>query len=139
MGDAKVEMAKFRDLIGIPFLDGGRDPKVGLDCWGLCMAVHRKLGRNFPDFHIACNASLSISSTVSKEIKSRWRTVNKPSPGDLVGFSLDPEIPDGVQHFGVYLGEGVIIHTIRKRNSHLIRLSDSFYAKKIRGFYSWVS
>ena len=103
------------------------------------MAVHRKLGRDFPDFHIACDASLSISSVVSDEIKSRWKTVKNPVQGDLIGFSLDPLLPDGVQHLGVYLGDGVAIHTLRKRNSHLIRLSDSFYAKKIRGFYSWAS
>jgi len=134
-----VELSKFRDLVGIPFVDGGRDPKIGLDCWGLCMAVHRKLGREFPDFPIACNASLAIASTVSDEIKSRWKPVKYPSQGDLIGFSLDPELPEGVQHLGVYLGNGVVIHTLRKRNSHLIRLSDSFYAKKIRGFYSWIS
>ena len=117
----------------------GRDPKIGLDCWGLCMAVHRVLGRELPDFHIACDASLAISSAAAKELQLRWKTVKYPFQGDIVGFSLDPEVPDDViQHFGVYLGDGVIIHTLRKRNSHLIKLTDSFYSKKIRGFYSWV-
>jgi cell wall-associated NlpC family hydrolase len=39
------------DFIGIPFLEGGRDPARGLDCWGLVAAASRDLyGINLPSY-----------------------------------------------------------------------------------------
>ena len=32
----EVSINGLRDLIGIPFVQNGRDPRLGLDCWGLC-------------------------------------------------------------------------------------------------------
>ena len=34
------------DLIGLPFIDGGRDPAVGFDCWGLSTEVFRRYESN---------------------------------------------------------------------------------------------
>ena len=39
------------DLIGVPFVSRGRDPKIGLDCWGLVMEIGRRMGKNIPDFY----------------------------------------------------------------------------------------
>ena len=33
----------YDDLIGVPFVDGGRD-KNGLDCWGLVKEAFRRQG-----------------------------------------------------------------------------------------------
>ena len=32
---------KYDDLIGAPFIDGGRDKETGLDCWGLAREMFR--------------------------------------------------------------------------------------------------
>lgn len=39
----------FSDLIGIPFLEFGRNPKTGLDCYGLAIEVERRYGKVLND------------------------------------------------------------------------------------------
>jgi len=35
----------WQDLLGVPFLLGGDDPAVGLDCWGQARVIRARLGR----------------------------------------------------------------------------------------------
>jgi cell wall-associated NlpC family hydrolase len=43
-----------------------------------------------------------------------------------------------VQHVGVYIGNGRVIHTLKKRESHLIRIDDSYWSLKIVKYYRWM-
>jgi cell wall-associated NlpC family hydrolase len=38
---AKIHAERARKLLGAPFRPQGRDPKLGLDCVGLCLAAYR--------------------------------------------------------------------------------------------------
>jgi len=125
-----------RDLIGIPFVTGGRDPKTGLDCWGLCREALQRFGDNVPDFPMACYDALQINMIVLAE-EPRWRRLDVPEHGSVVCFALDPMVPWLIQHLGVYLGGGRIIHTLEKRGSSLISMDHRFFRGKIRGFYRW--
>jgi cell wall-associated NlpC family hydrolase len=42
-------MIDISDLIGIPFVDFGRDTKHGLDCYGLAIEVEKRLGKTLKD------------------------------------------------------------------------------------------
>ncbi len=37
------------DLIGVPFLEFGRNPEIGLDCYGLCIECARRNGKILKD------------------------------------------------------------------------------------------
>lgn len=63
--------------------------------------------------------------------------VNTPEPGDIAAMSIDPEFPSLVQHVGVYIGDGRVLHTLRKRQSHLVKVDDPYWKRKIVGFYRW--
>ena len=54
-------LRNLKKYIGVPFLDGGRDPSVGLDCWGLFLLVEKEFGISVPDFTIPCDDAESIS------------------------------------------------------------------------------
>lgn len=123
-------------LIGIPFIQNGRDPTRGLDCWGLCREVFRRYGIEVPDFHMACYDAFQINGILEGERPS-WIRLDAPEPGCAVCFALDQNFPELVQHLGVYVGGGRILHTLEKRGSSLIRLDDRFFGRKIRGFYRW--
>ena len=60
-----------------------------------------------------------------------------PEPGDLAVMNLDPMAPTMIQHVGVYVGNGRIIHTLKKRESHLVRIDDPYWSKKIKCYYRW--
>jgi cell wall-associated NlpC family hydrolase len=44
------QVIRVDDLVGIPFLHGGRDLSIGVDCFGLLMECHRRLGQTIPDY-----------------------------------------------------------------------------------------
>jgi cell wall-associated NlpC family hydrolase len=124
------------DLIGIPFVDEGRDPATGLDCWGLFVLAQKCLGNIVPDFKVSCFNTEGITGFFEIARES-WTPVEVPVPGDAVLMTLDPFMPNMIQHFGVYLGRGRFLHTLQKTHSHLSRIDDRFYKNKIRGFYRW--
>lgn len=37
------------DLLGVPWVLGGRDPATGLDCWGVVVELRRRAGLATPD------------------------------------------------------------------------------------------
>jgi cell wall-associated NlpC family hydrolase len=129
------DLSQFRDLIGVPFVDGGRTLN-GADCWGLARLALKRFGYEVPDFTVSCFNSAAINGIYEAE-KERWRCVEEPEPGCVVAMRIDPRVPDAVQHIGVYLGNGRFLHTLKKRESHLVRLDDPYWKGRIAGFYKW--
>lgn len=127
---------QYRDLIGIPFQDGGRDPAVGLDCWGLVMAAMRKRGKEVPDFKVSCWAVEEIEGIFTIAVRD-WEPIDGPEEGAVVAIAQDPERPGTVQHFGVCIGDGRFLHAMEKIKSCAPRLDHPFWKNKIRGFYRW--
>ena len=124
-------------LIGVPFVDGGRDAD-GYDCWGLAQEVMRRYGKDVPDFSVSCFDTVLINALFEGErAKWSWLKTGTPEPGDLAVMNLDPLSPQMIQHVGVYVGDGRIIHTMKKRESHLVRIDDPYWSKKIKAWYRW--
>ena len=126
-----------RKYIGIPFVDGGRDPATGLDCWGLFMVVQKELGNDVQDFYGSCFDTLAIGSSFKKEAMTRWERIDKPEVGCGVAMELDGKMPGCVQHFGVYLGNKKFIHTLKKVHSCIASVDDPYWKTRIRGYYRW--
>ncbi|WP_027367597.1 NlpC/P60 family protein [Desulfocurvibacter africanus] len=126
-----------RDLAGIPFVDGGRDPAQGLDCWGLFRLAMQRFGHEVPDYALSAFATQLIGETAARELAAKWRRVERPEPGCAVCMALDPAAPGSVQHFGVYVGQGLFIHCLEKTGSILSHIGDKFWAGRIKGYYTW--
>ena len=76
--------------LGIPYVWGGASP-AGFDCSGLVMYVYAQLGISLP--HYAA-AQYGYGTPVSRA---------DLQPGDLVFF-------DGLNHVGIYIGGGQMVH-----------------------------
>lgn len=124
----------FRDLIGLPFIDGGRDPSIGLDCWGLIMEVTRRMGIELPDYHIQCFDAESIISQVKKD-RNKWTKVTAPSKGCIVGMARSVEFPDSINHFGVCINSNTFLHSVEKAGVVSTRVNNSLFKKSIKGYY----
>ena len=131
-------MIKYNDLLDVPFVDGGRDPETGLDCWGLVMEVMSRFGNNVPDFGISCWDAASIAAAYGREKASgKWRKADGPAPGLLVVMAFDPLHPGMVQHYGVCLDRRRFIHILDKTKVIVSKVAGDYFAKRIAGFYEW--
>lgn len=128
-------MIEVKDLLGVPFVDGGRDMN-GMDCWGLFIEVMKRFGYAVPDYKVSCFDAAAIGGAYSSEIGA-WHQVQVAAPGLAVAMAIHEKAPDMVQHFGVALDRKCFIHTLEKTGALITRVSDPFFSKKIKGFYRW--
>jgi len=129
-------------LIGIPFIDGGRNLTRGLDCFGLFREGYKRFGIELPDFKIFCYDSLSVSMALM-EHSGQWEKISTPEIPCLVIMSTDPELPGIINHMGLYIGDNRVLHTMKKIKSSTFQINgssllDSFFTKKIQGYYRWI-
>jgi NlpC/P60 family len=79
--------------LGVPYLWGGANPKVGLDCSGLTMLVYKRLG-------------IKLAHFTGLQWQEGVHVGRNVEPGDLVFFH--PTVL-GPGHVGIYLGGGRFI------------------------------
>ncbi|MDD2960280.1 MAG: NlpC/P60 family protein [Lachnospiraceae bacterium] len=116
----------FSDLIGVPFVDGGRGMS-GMDCWGLVMECFKRQGIEVRNYHISAMELLQISRQMSED-EIEWDKLHEPVFGCLVLLKTEPSA--WANHVGIYIGNdkfihaypmaGVCISTIRRWRSHLV-------------------
>ncbi|MBQ6905189.1 MAG: C40 family peptidase [Spirochaetia bacterium] len=125
-----------KDYIGIPFVSGGRDPNIGLDCYGLFRHVLNHIfGKNLPmlsgGYEDACNPDEA----------GRIYDKNKPL---IAGSRIaQPEYGCGVvlkysgrpTHVGIYVGGGYILHTTAQTGSVLESVDSPQIRCRIEGYY----
>ena len=50
-------------------------------------------------------------------------------------MGTDQNAPELMNHIGLVVGRGKMLHTLKKQNSHLERLDHPFYKNRIKGFW----
>lgn len=128
------------DYIGIPYLDRGRDPSVGLDCWGLvCCWYARELGVQLPSLLDAPSYGTdraALPALIARQAQA-WTRVEAPSRHDVVVLRL-AERPF---HVGVCLGRmnGALqlLHTCARLGSVCCDLRSPQWAPRVEGYYRY--
>lgn len=139
-----VQETSFADLIGIPFIKGGRptEGSKGLDCYGLIMLVHSRLGNDIgdftsPDFHA------EVAEIMERE-KKTWDVVWQKTDTDKELPISDIEIGDTLLirikgyncHVGIVHKKSWFLHTWEDTNGVTAeRLS--LWSKRIVGVYRY--
>lgn len=125
-----------KELIGVPFVAGGRDRKTGLDCWGLVMEVYKimKPSVTIPDVNASCvkedsdEVEMCFLSEKESYIKAEPKT-----PLSIMGIKHND--PIYVNHVGVFLGDNKFIHTRRKVGVAVDSVESMAWKRKIEGYY----
>jgi cell wall-associated NlpC family hydrolase len=130
-----------RDLtryIGIPYMDKGADPAVGLDCWQLVRHFYaQEFGRTLPDYMSFYTSSLDLRSVSAAMMRasSEWRRVEHAEFGDLLVF----RITSGPWHTAVVLGDGLMLHTDKGHGSVIEPSNGMRWRHRLYGVYRWKS
>lgn len=131
-----------RKFIGCPFRNHGRGEldtvsgKPTYDCYGLFMAIYREYGIELPDFKISCFATKKIREQFEEEV-GKWEKLETPDAPCAVAMATRIDWPGMVCHFGVYIGHGKFIHTLRDTASFVSTVYDPYWKKQIKGYYKW--
>lgn len=98
------DVNRFDYLMASPYRHMGRDPKEGLDCYGLVMQVYADLERPLPDYRYAEDGP-EQGSFIAEHYHELWEKIPEGrgiSPGDVLLMYMFEAAPN---HVGVYLGE----------------------------------
>jgi len=95
VGEALVDRAM--TYLGTPYVWGGTDPEVGLDCSGFVQRVHRDLGIELP----------RVSRDQAKG-GTPVASLDEARPGDVLAFGQP------VNHVAIYAGNGMMVHSPRR-------------------------
>lgn len=95
IGQQIVDIA--REYKGVPYLWGGTNPSRGLDCSGLVQLVLSRVGVESP----------RVSADQAR-FGTPVASIEEAQPGDLVAFGRPR-----VNHIGIYVGNGQMIHAPR--------------------------
>lgn len=127
-------MYNFDDLRSVKFVSGGRASKEGLDCYGLCIEIYRRLGRNLPEYSSPDDNKEAASGMISKE-RDKFVKIPHATAWCLVLFAIFPPYET---HIGVVLEDRKsFIHVAKKVGCCIEKLDNPFWEKRIRGFYEW--
>lgn len=136
-------MVKYDYLIGVPFKNHGRNVATGLDCYGLVKEVYKKAGINLPEFDADFDDVDKISQIIKGQqgIKSTWKRI-KTENGEPIPVPCVMAIRFGVpkpyiNHTGVYIGDGLFIHTREKIGVCVDRIVNPAWKKCIEGYYKY--
>lgn len=121
-------MDRYAELIGTPFMYGGRGPD-SYDCYGLLKYLMRDDGIDLPDYASPSDGR-KIAAIFATQIQL-WERCEE-QPGVAMYIRLN-----GNAHVGYCIGNGRFIHTWEKSNGVCIEKIKDWEVRTI-GFYKYV-
>ena len=130
----KIDFIDLSDLLGVPFVDGGRDKQIGFDCWGLVLEVYRRFGIKLNDYKIGCMEASEINNEIDCN-RAYWNKLDRSEikAPCLVVIKFNSHY---CNHTGVYIGGGRFIHTRTKIGVNIDRIDSPAWRLNIEGFYT---
>lgn len=118
----------YSDLLGVKFLVHGRSKKEGFDCYGLAMEVLKRNGVFLPDIpYDNFNQRDEVRENIFNSVT--YTKVAKP----VLNCIIEIKIKGQPLHVGVYIGEGLFIHSTMDRGVVIEPLH--LVARKVEGYY----
>jgi cell wall-associated NlpC family hydrolase len=119
---------------GIKFVKNGRDPNIGLDCWGLCLCIVEDIFgvTDLPDPQYSILRLLRQKISLIKQYDMAYWTT--PVKGNLAfGDYIVINIRGITMHGGIYMEDNKFLHAVAGKGMLLADLND--WKKNVEGIY----
>lgn len=123
-------IALVHDLLGLPYLVGGRLPGGGTDCFGLVVECCRRLGHPIPDPFTSAEQPMDAKQWIAERLGG-WRPTDRPVAGGIVELR-SVEQP---AHVGFVLNDVQFLHSLQKTGVVIGRLDREPWCDRIVGWY----
>ena len=122
-----MNIAKY---VGCKYAAHGRDPKTGLDCYGLAICIYKDMGIPLPD-PLYADTEAETNKRIMESLESTIpnEKLEEPEPGCVIELTVLGE----PSHIGIYIGHGEFIHAARKSGVVVDKLYR--WGKRVKGFY----
>lgn len=122
----KIEIS---DLIGVPFVEFGRNPKTGLDCYGLVIEIERRYGKKLNDVVSEKFDSEKLQRTLPK---INVRKTEKIEEGSILEFYGKR---DNRLHVAVSLGGNIFIQSTENQGVRISSLESAGQYLTLKNIY----
>lgn len=119
------------DLLDKEFAYGGRGPEF-YDCYGLIMALHKRIGIELPEYKSEKEPNLIQLRII--EGRKLFKQLEKPEPHSVVTFFIKPYI---TSHLGFMLDERRFIHIMIKSRVTVEKIDSDIWKDRITGYFKW--
>ena len=124
-------MIDIADLIGVPFVEFGRDIKNGLDCYGLAIEVERRLGKTLKDVALEKFDREKVERTAPNLNVKKLR-LDEISEGVILEFY---GLQDKRLHIAVALDKKTFIHATENQGVRISSFASSKTYLKLANVY----
>ncbi len=115
LGEEIVDYGKH--FIGTPYVWGGNDLKLGVDCSGLTQKI-------FKTFDIDISRVSYMQATDGTRVDK-----SELKPGDLIFFDTTGANNGRISHVGIYAGDDQFLHADSTKGVTLSSLSNTYYTR----------
>ena len=124
-------MIDIADLIGVPFVEFGRDVKNGLDCYGLAIEVEKRLGKTLKDVVLEKFDRAKVEKTAPTLHVKKLR-LDQISEGVILEFY---GLQDKRLHVAVALDKNIFIHATENQGVRISSFASSKSYLKLANVY----
>lgn len=124
-------MIDVADLIGVPFVEFGRDTKNGLDCYGLAIEVERRLGKTLKDVALEKFDRAKVER-IAPNINVKKLRLDEISEGVILEFY---GLRDKRLHIAVALDKNTFIHATENQGVRISSFASSRTYLKLANVY----
>lgn len=127
-----MRTAIVQKYIGIPYIHLGRNPDIGLDCWGLIKCIYKDAGYDIIDLeNYDQNWAKKGKNYFVENYHCQFEEVSCPEIMDIVLLLNSKGVAN---HAGVYLNTGIFIHCC-KQGVVKSSIREKRWRGRVEGFY----
>lgn len=115
------------NYINIPFVKN-KDTLKGADCFGLVRLFYKEeLGLEIFKHSADADKIKQVIFEYLNEAKTNWVNVETLEKFDVIAMAHDTNHPNIIQHFGIYIGNNKMLHTLKEIGSHIVDIRNYRY------------